>query len=342
MTRRGVTSAMRCAGNRDHQQDLALRRGNNSVGGLYSFDSIDSAQKIITGYFPGEARNLGVAHNTRVFDATLVKEASLGLNSPHFGGKLNQPPGAFVCTEVQVNVTLANDPWQARNPVLRQQPGLLAKTWLSGLQPNTLGGIDTFDTLENAKAVAQVTMDSCVQTVADVIKEQGHKVTLVGHSLAGAVISQVAEFMSEKIERLTYAAGFLLKDGDSVIEAMQRDPDGEFLPELVFSEDKSSVTAAPHVWRDKAFHDVEETKILDVLPLVDHAQSTEPFAAKVQLSKEKFGSVPKNYVRTALDKMVSPKLQDEIVGNWNVDEVHVLQAGHFPMLSMLHKVLEPA
>ena len=192
-------------------------------------------------------------------------------------------------------------------------------------------------------------MDSYVQTVADVIRNQEHKVTLVGHSLAGAVISQVAELMPEKIERLIYAAGFLLKDGDSVIEAMQRDPDGEFLPELVFSEDQSSVTAAPEVWRDKAFHDVDETKIVEVLPLVDHAQSTEPFAAKVQLSDEKFGSVRKIYIRTALDKMVSPKLQDEMVGNWHVDAVHVLQAGHFPTLSMpnelaelmLDKVLEP-
>ena len=94
--------------------------GNNSVRGLYSFDSIDSAQKFVTGYFPGEARNFGVAHNTRVFDVTLVKEASLGLNFPHFGGKLNQPTGAFVYTEVQVNVTFANAPWQARNPVLKQ------------------------------------------------------------------------------------------------------------------------------------------------------------------------------------------------------------------------------
>ncbi len=31
---------------------------------------------------------------------------------------------------------------------------MLAKTWLSGLHTNTLGGIDTFDTLENAKSFA--------------------------------------------------------------------------------------------------------------------------------------------------------------------------------------------
>ncbi|MFT7633959.1 MAG: hypothetical protein ACI87E_005018 [Mariniblastus sp.] len=128
--------------------------GNNSVGGFYSFDSIENAQKFVTGYFPGEARNFGVAHNTRVFDATLVKEASLDLNSPHFGAKLSQSPGAFVYTEVQVNVPFAKAPWQDRNPVLKQQSGLLAKTWLSGLHTNSLGGIDTFDTLENAKDFA--------------------------------------------------------------------------------------------------------------------------------------------------------------------------------------------
>ncbi|MFT7633960.1 MAG: pimeloyl-ACP methyl ester carboxylesterase [Mariniblastus sp.] len=227
--------------------------------------------------------------------------------------------------------------WNETRPVLEQHG-------------HKVTAIDLPGTKANDRAVAQVTMDSYVQTVADVIRAQDHKVTLVGHSLAGAVISQVAELMPEKIERLIYAAGFLLKDGDSVIEAMQRDPDGEFLPELVFSEDQSSVTATPQVWRDKAFHDVEEIKTVEVLPLVDHAQSTEPFAAKVRLSEEEFGSVPKIYIRTALDKMVSPKLQDEMVENWRVDTVHVLQAGHFPTLSMpeklanlmLQKILEPA
>jgi hypothetical protein len=76
------------------------------------------------------------------------------LDSPHFGAKVARKPGAFVYTEVQVNVPFEKAPWQSRNPVLKQQPGLLAKTWLSGLHTNTLGGIDAFDTIENAKAFA--------------------------------------------------------------------------------------------------------------------------------------------------------------------------------------------
>lgn len=127
---------------------------NNSLGGIYAFDSIENAQKFATGYFPEEAAGFGVAHNTRIFDATIVKEASLDLGSPHFGVSPRQKPGAFVYTEVQVNLPFEKVPWQDRNPVLRSTPGLIAKTWLSGLHTNTVGGIDAFDTVENAKAFA--------------------------------------------------------------------------------------------------------------------------------------------------------------------------------------------
>jgi len=127
---------------------------NNSLGGFYAFDSIENAQKFVTGYFPMEAAGFGAAHNTRIFDASLVKEASLGLNSPHFGGTPTGKPGAFVYTEVQVNVPFQETPWRERNPTLKATPGLVAKTWLSGLHTNTLGGVDAFDSLENAQKFA--------------------------------------------------------------------------------------------------------------------------------------------------------------------------------------------
>lgn len=128
--------------------------GNNSLGGIYAFDSIESAQKFVTGYFPTEAAKFGAAQTTRLFDAELVKEASLEMGSPHFGVKMDRNPGAFVYTEVQTNVPFDKAPWRNRNPVLMQQTGLLSKTWLCGLHTNTLGGFDAFDTIENAKSFA--------------------------------------------------------------------------------------------------------------------------------------------------------------------------------------------
>jgi hypothetical protein len=124
--------------------------GNNSVGGLYSFASVEDAQLYCTDFFPALAREFGVAQTTRVFDNQATAEASADMGSPHFGGQVTTEPGAFVYTEVQVAVPFENAPWRDRNPVLRTQKGLVSKVWLSGHNTNTLGGVDAFDTVENA------------------------------------------------------------------------------------------------------------------------------------------------------------------------------------------------
>ncbi len=123
---------------------------NHSLGGFYEFDTIENAKRFVTGYFPAEARKFGVAQTTRVFDGAVVEEASRFLNSLHFGGALGDEPGAFVYTEAQIAAPFDQAPWAAMNPVLKAQPGLLHKTWLSGVHTNSVGGFYAFDTIENA------------------------------------------------------------------------------------------------------------------------------------------------------------------------------------------------
>lgn len=127
--------------------------GNNSVGGIYSFDTVEHAQKYVTEFFPNAVKRQGVAHTTRIFDAVIVEEASRDMGSPHFGRKLSTKPGAFVYTEVQVILPFVNVPWEQRNPVLKNIPGLLSKTWLSGVN-DTIGGFYAFDTIGNARHFA--------------------------------------------------------------------------------------------------------------------------------------------------------------------------------------------
>lgn len=128
--------------------------GNASLGGLYQFQSIETAQEFAREYFPTEARSFGVPQTTRIFDADVVADASKDMSSPHFGIRLDATPGAYVYTEVQVSVPFADFPWQDRNAALKNVPGLLSKTWLSGIHTQTLGGLDAFDTIENALSFA--------------------------------------------------------------------------------------------------------------------------------------------------------------------------------------------
>jgi hypothetical protein len=129
--------------------------GNNSGGGFYAFDSIENAQKFVTGYFPAEAKHFGVAQTTRVFDAVISADASRAINSVYFGGKLIQKPAAFVYTELQVRSNpFSKNMWSDVNTKLAKQPGLLTKTWLIGINTGSTGGFFAFDTLEHAQNFA--------------------------------------------------------------------------------------------------------------------------------------------------------------------------------------------
>ncbi len=128
--------------------------GNQSIGGLYVFDTVANAEKFVTEYFPTEARKLGAAQTTRIFDATVVGDASRDMNSVHFGAKLGRKPGAYLFTQVEVDLPFSKAPWREINPMIKDQPGFLAKTWLAGLYGRTVGGFYAFDTIENARAFA--------------------------------------------------------------------------------------------------------------------------------------------------------------------------------------------
>ncbi|WP_202977634.1 hypothetical protein [Parasedimentitalea marina] len=127
---------------------------NNTSAGFYTFADAGDATLFATKTLSDKARSLGVTYVSRLFDAPSVRCASLEMNSPHFAGVLAKPVKAFVYAEMQVSVPFENAPWRDRNPVLKTQPGLLAKTWLSGLRTNTLGGFYAFDSVETAWAYA--------------------------------------------------------------------------------------------------------------------------------------------------------------------------------------------
>lgn len=126
---------------------------NKSVGGFYEFDSLHNATRFVTDYFPTETAVMGVPHTALVFDAAEVEQASRELNSLHFGGVWKQNPGAFVFDDIQVSSPFREVNWRELNGLLRVQPGLLHKTWLSGVN-RTSGGFYAFDTLENANRFA--------------------------------------------------------------------------------------------------------------------------------------------------------------------------------------------
>lgn len=189
--------------------------------------------------------------------------------------------------------------------------------------------------------IAEVTMDAYVQTVVNAAEAVEGPIVLVGHSLAGAVISQVAERIPHKIERLVFVAAILPRNGQTPLELMQSDKDSELLAQLKFSEDQSYVTIGPEAVRSVFLNDVlSPERLANFMPHFAMKQATEPFMFKAKLTDEAFGSIPKTYVRASLDKVFSFTLQSEMIKNWKVDQVVTLRSGHFPLMSAPQKLIE--
>jgi pimeloyl-ACP methyl ester carboxylesterase len=194
---------------------------------------------------------------------------------------------------------------------------------------------------ENPAEIRNVTMKTYVQTIVAAMEKINGKVILVGHSLAGAIISQVAELVPEKIDQLIYVAAMLLKNGDSPFAVMQSDPLGELLPNTIFSEDGSYATFTEETARNVLLNDVtDEAYLSSIVHKFLFKQATEPFMAIAQLSNERFGSVAKYYVKTSIDKVVSPTAQDKMLTNWQVEKVVTLASGHFPLISIPEQLVE--
>ena len=61
----------------------------------------------------------------------------------------------FLYAEIQVAIPFTEIDWASINTATKKEKGLKSKTWLSGINTNTIGGFYEFDSLENAKAYAE-------------------------------------------------------------------------------------------------------------------------------------------------------------------------------------------
>jgi len=180
--------------------------------------------------------------------------------------------------------------------------------------------------------IADITLQLYVNRVKDEVINIGKPVVLVAHSFGGFVVSQVAEEMPENIEKLIFVASAVPYDGKNAVEVFMTDEDSEFLENLIYSEDKQSVSMSRETILNVIFTGATETQIDKVIPQLVN-QATKPFLEPVITTEEKFGSVSKAYVATTMDRVVSPKAQrftQEFLGI-DDEEVITLEFGHVPL-----------
>lgn len=180
--------------------------------------------------------------------------------------------------------------------------------------------------------VSSISLEGYVETVASEIEKVEGKVALVGHSMAGIVISQLAERMPERIATLLYVSAYLLEDGQSIVNASQIATDSLVTPNMVPAPDWSTISIKAEGLKDVFAADApaEDLKRLQSLARPEPAA---PFNTPIHRTGARFGSVRRCYVRAAKDRAVTPMLQEAMLAKTPCADVVTLNTSHTPFLA---------
>jgi len=185
---------------------------------------------------------------------------------------------------------------------------------------------------EDQTPVADVTLEGYVSAVTGLIDSVGKPVVLVGHSMGGAVIAQVAEAIPDKIDTLIFLTAFLLKDGETLLQYASADHESYAAQNIQIDEEKGVVTIAEEAQRDSFYglspDDDAEKAIARLRP-----QAMAPFTTAVKLTAGKFGSIRSCYIECSDDRAISPGMQKTLRDNASIARTDVLQADHAPYYS---------
>lgn len=177
-----------------------------------------------------------------------------------------------------------------------------------------------------------VTLNDYVKQVTNVIQQQPGKVTLVGHSMAGVVVSQVAEHIPAKIDKVVYVAAYLPQNGEDLLSLSKGDTQSQVGKSLEFSADYSTATIKKDMIATAVCADCPDY-MKEVLVKYHKAEPVKPLGEKVNLTKNNFGNIPKYYIHTSNDAAVGYELQKQMVkNNGTILKTFTMSTSHLPFV----------
>lgn len=186
---------------------------------------------------------------------------------------------------------------------------------------------------------AELNLEAYKKKVIEALTAVNGQVYLVGHSFGGMTISNVAEEIPNKVAALIYVAAYLPSSGDSLQTLSGSDPDsllgkkGNFVLSPDYKCASINDAAKAEAFATGA-NSEESARIVESLK----AESLGPMGEKVVLTANNYGAVPKFYVKTTLDRTVSPKLQHNMVAKTPVLKVYEIESGHAPFVTKANEL----
>jgi pimeloyl-ACP methyl ester carboxylesterase len=217
--------------------------------------------------------------------------------------------------------------WEKVAPLLRQ----------AGHQVETLDlpghGLDR-------TPMREITLAAYTKRVCETLDAQAELVILVGHSMGGIVITQVAEERPEKIQTLVYLTAFLPQNGESLLQLARLNVDSLLMPNLTANEEQGYLTFKEEApLKDIFYGDCPDEDVARARSLLVN-QAIAPMATPVRITAEHFGRVPKVYIECLRDRTISPSMQKMMYAATLCQTILSLETSHSPFFSAPQELVQ--
>jgi pimeloyl-ACP methyl ester carboxylesterase len=209
--------------------------------------------------------------------------------------------------------------WDDVAPALRAQGATVTVVELPG------HGADMTPTSDD-------TLQAYVNEVTAAVDASSTPVILVGHSMGGVVVTQVAENRPDRVEKLVYLAAYVPADGQSLFALGQTDADSHVGKDAVVDQTAGLM--------DIPMADLQDVFLADGTPeevakLTMHyrPEPLAPLVTPVHTTAANWGRVPKAYFYTQQDHAVSFTLQQRMTSGTAFVSTATFDTGHAPFMS---------
>ena len=147
----------------------------------------------------------------------------------------------------------------------------------------------------NIVPIGDVSLDAYVDHVCDVVSVQPEPIILVGHSLGGMTITQVAERLPEQVAWVVYLTAMMPKNGQNRSDLAEFEGPEKMAAKRIISEDGLSSTMPEEIIPPTFYG---QCSAEDVARAIERLvpQATEPFLRQAQTTPERFGTVQRAFI----------------------------------------------
>jgi pimeloyl-ACP methyl ester carboxylesterase len=150
---------------------------------------------------------------------------------------------------------------------------------------------------------------------------------LVGHSYAGAVITE-ASAGNDRVKELVYVCAILPEEGQSTGSLLREDPEPSRIGEAIVATDDGMSTIKPSGAKEILLNDVTDEQAAPIIAALGPHRLSVYGEAPAGLGWREH---PSTYVLTTQDRLFSPALQRRMAAN--ATRTVEVDAGHTPLLS---------